>query len=203
MGRDGAAPTVAAVVLAAGRSRRMGGRNKLLAPVGGVPMLRLVVQTALTSRADPVIVVTGHDGAAVAAALAELPVRCVHNAAFADGLSRSLAVGLAAVPPGAAGALICLGDMPRVPVGVLDALIGAFEPAAGRAICVPMQGAKRGNPVLWGRRYFPAMQALSGDTGARGLLRAHADQVWPVPVDDDGVLRDVDTPADLAVLTRA
>jgi len=192
--------SVAAVVLAAGLSRRMGDRNKLLAAIDGVPMLRRVVTTALASRVGSVVVVTGHEPEAVAGCLQGLPIRIVHNPDFAEGLSRSLAVGLAAVPQSCPGALICLGDMPRVPAAVLDALIAAFDPEAGRSICVPMVGTKRGNPVLWARCYFAEMQALSGDTGARSLLARHADAVHPVQVGHVGVLLDVDTPRALVAL---
>jgi molybdenum cofactor cytidylyltransferase len=196
------APRVTALVLAAGRSSRMGGTNKLLADVGGAPLVARAVDAALASQADTVIVVTGHQGEAVAAALAGKPVRFVHNPHFTDGLSASLRVGLAAVPAGADAVVVCLGDMPRVAAGVIDRLIAAYNPLEGRAICVPTTHGKQGNPVLWDRGYFTEMADLTGDSGAKRLIGQHADQLCEVPVDDAGVLYDVDTP-DLLAQFRA
>lgn len=199
---DDAPPTtptaIAAIVLAAGRASRMGA-NKLLAEVDGAPIIRHAVDAALASQARPVIVVTGNQAEAVAAALADRPVTIVHNPDFAAGMSTSLRVGLAAVGP-VDGALVCLGDMPRVTAAHLDALCAAFAPGRGAGIVVPTFERKRGNPVLWARRYFAEMAGLSGDVGARALLERHTDDVCAVAVDDPGVLVDVDTPAALAAL---
>ncbi len=194
-------PRIAAIVLAAGQSRRMGAANKLLCPVEGRPMVRWAVEAALGSRADPVIVVTGHRREAVAAALAGLPVRLVDNPDHAEGLSGSLRAGLAAVPAEVEGAVICLGDMPRITAGLLDRLIAAYDPAAGRTIVVPTRHGRRGNPVVWDRRFFAEMQGLSGDTGARALLVRHAAEVAELEAGDDAVLLDIDTPEALATLT--
>jgi len=194
------APRIAALVLAAGRSTRMGGPNKLLADLDGRALVARTVDAALASRARPVIVVTGHQRDEVTAALAGRPVQFVHNPDFAEGLSTSLRAGLAAVPADADGALVCLGDMPEVSGVVIDRLIAAYNPVEGRAICVPVAGGKRGNPVLWDRGFFADMAAVAGDTGAKHLIGANPDQVAEVPVDDDGVLRDVDTPDAIAAL---
>jgi molybdenum cofactor cytidylyltransferase len=201
--RDDAEPAparpIGAIVLAAGRATRMGA-NKLLAPLGGEPILRHVVTAALASRARPVVVVTGNQADDIAAALAGLDVRLAHNPDFADGMSTSLRVGLAALGD-ADGALICLGDMPRVSAAHLDAIIAAFDPGRGAGIVVPTFERKRGNPVLWARRYFAEMSSLTGDVGARSLLDRHTDDVLLLPVADAGVLLDVDTPDALAALS--
>jgi molybdenum cofactor cytidylyltransferase len=189
-------PRVAALVLAAGLSRRMGGANKLLAPFEGAPLIARVVDTALASPARPVCVVTGHDAGALRAALSGREVVFAHNPAPEAGLASSLRAGLAALPAGLDGVLVCLGDMPWVRPAHLAALLAAFA-APERPICVPRFEGRRGNPVLWPARHFGAMAALAGDAGARGLLDAHAAEVCYVPVADAGVTRDVDTPADL------
>ena len=193
------APRIAALVLAAGQSRRMGA-NKLIATVDGAPMVQRTVDAVLASKARPVIVVTGHQSDAVAGALAGRKVTIGTNPAFADGLSTSLRAGLAALPADADGAIVCLGDMPRVPPATIDRLIAAFNPTEGRAICVPTSDGTRGNPILWSRRFFAEMAAVTGDTGARKLLADHADQVTEVETGDAGVLIDVDTPEALAAL---
>jgi molybdenum cofactor cytidylyltransferase len=185
---------VAAIVLAAGRSTRMGGPNKLLAEIGGRPLVRIVAEQALASRAAPVIVVTGHERAKVEAALAGLKVRLVHNPDYAAGLSTSLKAGLAALPPHVDGAIVCLGDMPQVTAALIDRLAEAFDPERGALVVVPTIEGKRGNPVVWSRRFFPDLMALEGDVGARHLIATYADVVAEVPVEDAAALTDVDTP---------
>ena len=185
---------VAGLVLAAGRSTRMGGPNKLLAEIGGKPLVRIVAEQALASRAAPVMVVTGHERDKVEAALAGLRVRFVHNPDYAAGLSTSLKAGLAALPGEADGAIVCLGDMPQVTAGLIDRMLEAFDPARGALVVVPTMEGKRGNPVVWSRRFFADLMALEGDVGARHLIGTHADAVAEVPVEDSAALTDVDTP---------
>ncbi|WP_193371482.1 NTP transferase domain-containing protein [Pelagibius marinus] len=200
--QDGAprAAKIAAVVLAAGQSRRMGKVNKLLAQVDGRPMVTHVLDALTASQAQPLAVVTGHDYTAVEAALPKRGFTLAHNPDYASGLSSSLRRGLAALPEDIDGVLVCLGDMPRVSPAVLNRLIAAFNPLEGRAICVPTWQGKRGNPVLFARRFFAEMQEIAGDTGARALIGEHADVVCEVPMDDDAVLLDVDTPEALEAL---
>jgi molybdenum cofactor cytidylyltransferase len=196
----GTAGQIAAVVLAAGRASRMGS-NKLVAELDGEPIVRRTVRAVLGSRARPVIVVTGHEAEAVRAALAGLDVRFVHNPDFAGGMSTSLRAGIAAAGT-ADAALICLGDMPRLEAEHLDDVIGAFRSGDPDEIVVPTHERKRGNPVLWPRRYFAEIAELSGDVGARALIDRHADRVRLIAIDDPAILVDVDTPAALAELRR-
>src|SRR2546423_10960994 len=128
---------IGAVVLAAGRSTRMGGPNKLLAEVGGRPLVRIAAEEALGSRARPVVVVTGHQRAEIEATLAGLPVTFVHNPDYAEGLSTSLKAGIAALPAEADGAIVLLGDMPQVDAALIDRLIAAFDPEKGAFVVVP------------------------------------------------------------------
>jgi molybdenum cofactor cytidylyltransferase len=190
---------VAAIVLAAGRSTRMGGPNKLTAEIKGKPLVRIAAEQALASRASPVIVVTGHQHERVAQALAGLNVRLVHNPGYAEGLATSLKAGIAAVPADADGAIVCLGDMPQVRAEMIDRLIASFDPARGALIVVPTIDGKRGNPVLWSRRFFPELSAIEGDIGARHLIGGYGEAVTEVPA-DPGALVDVDTPEALRAL---
>ena len=191
------APRIAAIVLAAGLSSRMG-RNKLLVELNGKPLLRHAVEAAAKSAADPVIVVTGNESGKVADALAGLEVRTVVNPDYALGLSTSLRAGIAALPGDCDGALVLLGDMPGVSSALLDRMIAAFSPADNRAIVVASHGGKRGNPVLWARRFFPEILMLEGDSGAKPLIAANGELVCEVEAADDGPLADIDTQQALA-----
>ena len=193
-----AAPHVGAIVLAAGKSSRMGATNKLTAEVEGRAMVLRAVEAAKASGASPVIVVTGHEADAVRTALAAHgDLRVVHNPDFAEGLSTSLRTGAAALPAGLDAAFVCLGDMPDISAAHLARLLAAFDAEEGRTICVPTFGGKRGNPVLWGAAYFAELQGLKGDTGAKHLIGEHAEAVCEVPMPDDASLRDIDTPEEL------
>lgn len=192
-------PKVAAVVLAAGRATRFGG-DKLTTPVGGIPMVRRAAEAAMASQASPVIVVTGHDEAGVRAALAGLDgIRLVHNPDFADGQSTSLKAGLAAVPESCEAAVVMLADMPLVDAAVVDAVIAGYRPQAGSLIVVPRHEGRRGNPVLWSRRYFAELAAVEGDRGGRDLLKRHGEAVAEVDA-GPAVTVDVDDRATLAEL---
>lgn len=191
-------PAVACIILAAGRSTRMGA-NKLLADVGGRPMLRIAAETALASGARPVLVVTGHQSDAARAALAGLDIGFVDSPDYAAGLSASLKAGLRAVPPDCRGALVMLGDMPRITAAHLDALVAAFADDECRII-VPVHEGRIGNPLLWPADLFAEMLQLQGDAGARSLLSGHADRVREVAVATDAIFADVDTPEALAAV---
>jgi molybdenum cofactor cytidylyltransferase len=189
---------VAAIVLAAGRSTRMGGPNKLLAELRGKPLVRIVVEQALASRASSVIVVTGHQAAAVRQVLEGLKVTFAHNPQYAKGLATSVKAGVGAVPAEVDGAIVCLGDMPLVDATLLDRLIDAFAPDRGALIAAPVSDGQRGNPVLWSRRFFEELMALEGDVGARHLIDLHGAAVAEVPVEGRGAFLDIDTPEALA-----
>ncbi len=190
---------IAVIVLAAGQSRRMGKRNKLLEPVAGEPMVRHAVRAAAAAAEGglPVVVVTGHERSKVEASLAGFDVAFTHNPDYGAGLSTSLARGVAALPSGVEGAIVCLADMPGVRARHLRRLREAFDPGAGAAICVATRRGKRGNPVLFASRFFAEMCDVEGDVGARHLIGAYADLVREVEMPDDGVLLDIDSPGAL------
>jgi molybdenum cofactor cytidylyltransferase len=187
---------IAAIVLAAGRSSRMAPRNKLLESIGGEPIIRRVAANALASGARPVLVVIGHEAAGIATALGGLDVTTIANPAYAEGLSTSLRAGLRALPASIDGALVCLGDMPEVEGTVLRALMAAFTGAS--AICVPVRHGRRGNPVLWGNRYFAEMTEMTGDVGAKSMMARHKEYLIEVEAATDSIFEDIDAPADLA-----
>jgi molybdenum cofactor cytidylyltransferase len=193
LGADGNR-NVAAIILAAGRSTRMGGPNKLLAEFRGKTLVRIVTEQALASKARGVIVVTGHQAAEVQKSLHGLKVKFVHNPDFAGGLASSVKSGIAAVADDADGAVVCLGDMPLISAHLIDRLIEAFAPDSGSLIAVPVSDGRRGNPVLWSRRFFKELMTLDGDIGARHLILRHSETVAEVPVEGRGAFLDIDTP---------
>lgn len=193
--------SVAALVLAAGRSTRMGRENKLLLDINGKPMVNHAIDAMLNSKVDHVIVVTGHEADAVGRAIADRAVTIVYNPAFADGLSTSLAAGIDALPAEIEGVLVGLGDMPLIGPGDIDRLVAAFNPAEGRAICVPTVNGKRGNPVLFSTEFLDEIRGIEGDVGARHLIGAHHDRVFEVEMASDAALIDVDTKEALRALS--
>lgn len=191
------APKIAGIVLAAGRSSRMGS-NKLLADIRGEPMVRHTVKAALNSSVGRVVVVTGNESDRVTNALRGLHVQIAENAEFARGLSTSLRCGLQALPDDVDGALVLLGDMPSISTALVEKLIAAFNPGEGRAICVATRDGKQGNPVLWARRFFPDLISIEGDVGGRNLLGVYGELVCEVEAETDAPLLDIDTPEALA-----
>lgn len=181
----------------------MGAANKLVASFEGKPLVTHAVDAALASRASPVLVVTGHRADEVRQALAGRPVLFLRNPDSEAGLSSSLATGIGALGPGFDGAVVCLGDMPRVGAHHINALIDAFDQSEPRQICVPVYEERRGNPVLWPQRRFEDLQHLTGDVGGRKLFEASDESVRTVSMADDGALTDVDTLDDLQALQRA
>ncbi len=195
------APRIAALVLAAGQSRRMGTANKLLQPVAGKPMLTHALDAVQGADICTTVVVTGHETDAISPLLMGRDLLAVHNPNYADGLSTSLKAGLRALPEGIDGVMVCLGDMPQVTAAHLNRLIAAFNPLEGRAIVIPTFEGQRGNPVLLSAEFLPAMQVLSGDQGAKPLITENTDRIAEVKMVDAAVLLDIDTPAKLAEVT--
>lgn len=190
-------PRIAALVLAAGRSTRMGARNKLLCCIDGVPLVLRAANAACASRVCQVMVVTGYESDQVEAALAGRPVSFTHNADYVQGMASSLRRGLRALPADLDGAIVLLADMPGISAADIDRLLDTFDPT-DPTILVPEHAGRRGNPIVWPRRYFGEMASLSGDTGARGLLEHYANNVRTVAFDRPAIFADVDTPEALA-----
>jgi molybdenum cofactor cytidylyltransferase len=191
---------IAAVVLAAGTSSRMG-RQKLLLPVGaGRPLIRLSVERILAGGLDDVVVVLGRDANEVAAALADLPVRTAVNPGYAEGQSTSLRAGLDALRPGTQAVVVALGDQPLPDPGLIGRLVAGFR-ETGRPIVVPRYRDGRGNPVLFAATVFAELRAVTGDQGGRGVVAADPGRVAEVVVDTP-MPADVDTWADYESLTR-
>jgi molybdenum cofactor cytidylyltransferase len=188
--------TIAGLLLAAGGARRFGSQ-KLVAPLGGVPLVRQAA-APLIAVMDATFVVVGHEAAAVRDALTGLPVAFVINHAWSEGLSTSLRAGVAVLPADVDAVVIALGDQPALAAGAFDAVIHEWR-ATQRPIVVTRYDGTRGHPVLFAREMFGELAALEGDAGARHLVERSAERVAYVDVSSPMPL-DVDTSADLARL---
>jgi molybdenum cofactor cytidylyltransferase len=185
---------IAIVVLAAGRSSRMGA-HKLLLPLGDRPVVAHSVGAALGSRLRPVIVVLGHEAARVRAVLPEGDLRVVENAAYADGMSTSLRAGIDALPEVASGAIVMLADQPLLSSDHLDRIADAAE-ASGAPIVVATYAGRRGNPVYFARELFAELRGVAGDEGGRAVIARHSAGVHTVEFGDPILAQDLDEPAD-------
>ncbi|MBL4665750.1 MAG: molybdopterin-binding/glycosyltransferase family 2 protein [Sneathiella sp.] len=192
---------IAAILLAAGQSRRMGTQNKLLALIDEKPMVRHVAETLLAANVDDILIVTGHEADDIVKSMWDLSIRSVQNPKFEDGISTSVKLGFELLHEKFDGILICLGDMPFVSAEQLNLLIDAFNPEDGGAIIVPTQNGKRGNPALISSQFWEEVREISGDIGAKALISANDHVVHTVEIDSSSIFADIDTPEILASLT--
>ena len=191
-------PPVAAVILAAGGSSRMGEPKQLLT-IAGKPMVRRVTETVCAAGLEQVVVVVGAHAERVEEALQGLPVRVVPNRRWAEGMSTSLAIGLGALHPDVQAALVVLADQPELTVELLRSLTARYQ-TTGAPIVAPFYRGQRGNPVLFDRGLFAELRAVEGDKGGRALLTRYRNSLERVAVDDPAVLIDVDTRQDYQAL---
>ena len=213
--------SVAGLLLAAGNSTRMGEANKLLQCVDAQPMLATVITELIKSSLDSVWVVTGFQADIITALIEQLVsnndfsaaknVHCIENLDYLQGLSTSLKCGIQALPSSVEAVMIVQADMPTLTVAHFEKLLSAYhlsvaeknstsaksEQGEGRYIIAPYYRGRRGNPVIFSRHFFVALQTISGDRGARQLLKQWADQIIAVEMDDDAVLIDIDNAAQL------
>ncbi|HLE54476.1 MAG TPA: nucleotidyltransferase family protein [Thermoplasmata archaeon] len=192
---------ITAIILAAGTSSRMGEAKPLLR-ISGKPLLRLVLESAQRSNAGHVVVVLGAEANRIRREVAMPGATVVVNSDYAAGMSTSLRAGLRSAPPESRGYLIALGDQPFVSSSTIDVLIERHS-ASGGKILIPTYHGRRGNPVLIDRTLARELEDVRGDVGCRALFRPHAKDLVDVPVDDPGILLDIDTAEHLALAREA
>ena len=191
---------MAAIVLAAGQSRRMG-RNKLLLPFGRSTVIETIVTEVQSGEVNDTVVVTGYERERIEAQLARYPVRCVFNPDYARAeMLASVQVGLRALAENIEAALIVLGDQPRIQRDIIRRVIEAYRPGA---LIIPSFERRRGHPILLDRSIWPDVLAAPIEATLRDVINAHAECIRYVEVESDSVLRDIDTPDDYAQAMRA
>ena len=191
-------PRIDALVLAAGRSLRAGGSNKLLLPWQDKVVVQHAVDAALLSRVTTVHVVTGHDQPSLQAVLNGRNLNWIHNYHYQNGISSSISAGVSQLSAEVDGVLLCLGDMPWVSEQQINEVIEGFQPDSVRVACF---GKRRGHPALFPRAWFKKLMQLSGDDLARCLFDNLASSVVEVPMTNDAVLRGVNGKEDLLLST--
>ncbi|MBI2426061.1 MAG: nucleotidyltransferase family protein [Candidatus Hydrogenedentes bacterium] len=177
------------------------GTQKVLLPFGERTILQAIIEACVLAGLRDIIVVTGHQPDPVETAVRPLPCRTAHNANYQQGMLSSIRCGVDALPPGAAGFLLFLGDQPELSPGVVQAVHGALE-ADPDAIVLPVFNGRRGHPVGIGARFREAILSRYDDVGLRGLMQEYADAVRTVAVEDAGVLMDLDTPEEYEAALR-
>ncbi len=184
---------IAAVILAAGQSKRMGEENKLLKPYHGKALIKHAVNNVKEAGIETILVVTGHQEDAIKDALIDEDVSLIHNSLFETGQASSIKAGIKHLPKDIETCFIVLGDMPLVGPEVYQGLSAAIDIANGQTIAAPTWQGKRGNPVLWHNCHFSELLSLEGDTGAKNLLSRLSESLVLVPNDKKSILVDIDT----------
>lgn len=197
-------PVIAAIILAAGSSRRFGADNKLLAEVDGRPLVAGVIAAAEAAGLAPILVVTGHEAERIVAATAAAGRRFVHNPRHGEGIGTSIAAGIAALGADVEGALVAQGDMPAVTADLVHRLLGPFVAGGCERIVHPvLADGRQGNPVIWPRRLFASLMTLTGDRGGKRLIEAEGEAAARIAVAGDGAMADIDTQDELAAYRSA
>jgi molybdenum cofactor cytidylyltransferase len=187
-------PEIGAVVLAAGLSSRMGQFKLLLPWLEDKPIVVHVISKLVDYPLKHIVIVTGNRPDEVRNALSDFEVTFAHNPDFAEGeILSSLKVGLQNMPETVDAVLVIPGDLPQMPVSVLQAVISAYNLDS---IIVPTHIGKNGHPVMFPRRFWQEILSLAPDKAPRAVLKANSDNVRKIAVDSDGILADIDTPDD-------
>lgn len=196
-------PQIAAVVLAAGSSQRMGEANKLHLPIDGVPLLRHSLETLLAANVDEVVVVLGHDQENTRALIDDLPINSVYNEAHANGQMTSVHCGLTALTKEYDGVIIALGDQPALTVADIDFLIDAYLNRGGGEVVVPTYAGERGNPIIISERCRADILAGTRNLGCRKFIEKNPELVCKIEMPNPGVVIDLDTPQEYENFCRA
>ena len=186
---------IAAIVLAAGQSRRMGSNNKLLTRVAGRTLLQHVISHLKQSTISEILVITGHQSGQLMDSINDKEIQFIENEDFSLGISSSIKAGVSQLSETVDAVLICPADMPCVTSNIINQLCATC--CLENKIIIPCYQGKRGNPLLWPRRFFDKLLNLSGDTGGKQILNDLAADIFKLEVENVGILLDIDDKASL------
>lgn len=193
---------ISAILLAAGESKRMG-RPKQLLEWQGKTLLHHSLESLINSAADDIILVLGHEADRIRETLPALAIKIVINPDYKQGMASSLRQGLLAMDPGSEAFLVLLADQPGIGPEIINTLIRTFQQADPKwGIVRPVYRGLRGHPVLIGVRYLKEALQLQGDVGARQILMNHPGDILEIDVDQDAILKDIDTPEEYRRYTK-
>lgn len=178
------------------------GSLKQLLPLAGRTLLENVLKNLRESQVDEIVLVLGFSADTIRRQIPLEGVKVVINEAYGEGMGTSVRTGIAQVSPEANAALVVLADQPFVQPGTIDQLIRVYREQKPQ-IVIPVYQGFRGNPVLLDRSVFPELLGLAGDIGCRAVFGSHTENILKAPVDDIGVLLDIDTPLDFETLQQA
>lgn len=184
---------ISAIILAAGSSRRMEGRNKLLLPFGNKTILETVIEALLSIDLREIIVVTGHEREKVESVVSASPVRPVYNSDYQEGMAASIKTGIVALQSQNTGILICHGDMPLITPGLVKKLATAFQSTPDGTIVLPFFEGRHGHPVIFSTHFREELLQIEGDKGARTIIQRYPEAVVKVPISDPQISLDIDT----------
>jgi len=192
---------IAGIILAAGTSSRLGQPKQLLT-YKGKTLLNWVIEVAIQSSLSQIILVLGHKADDIQKTIIYPNISILHNPQYHQGQSSSIRHGIKALDPLIDAAMFLLGDQPMIKLETINTLIAAYGKEKSLIVMPTFQG-KRGNPVIFDRRFFPQLKTLSGDSGGRVLFDENVDQILMVEVDDPGILMDVDSFEDYEKLQQS
>ena len=194
---------ISAVILAAGESRRMGTKNKLLLQIGSEELIRKFVKSVCASAADAVLVVLGHEAEKIKAVLEDQPLQFVKNSLYEKGMTTSIQSGVHAASRQSVGFMICIADLPFAETTDFNRLIQAFtifRRTESSLIIVPVFQGQRGNPVLFSEEFRDKLLAHNGE-GCKGIVSKYPQSVREVSMDNDNLLIDIDTPEEYKLVS--
>ena len=193
-----ATKNIAAIILAAGQSKRFGDQNKMLFNIDGTAIIRHTVDTVVSAGLGDVVLVSGNDTAGVLSACEGTGIQHIENPTPWAGMGASLATGANAISEDIEAFFVILGDMPFLKSETITQMAAAFDQQSGNDIAVPIHNGRRGHPVLFAKKYLTQLRALTGNHGARSILTEHPECIQAIVVDDAGTLMDIDKPEDIS-----
>ena len=194
---------LSSIILAAGMSKRMKDRNKLLLQYGELTILEKTINNLSRSNINEIIIVLGHDSNNIKRALKQIKFKKVFNEYYSDGIASSIISGLKAINNSAKGVMICLGDMPQIKTSSYNLLIEKFYTSFNeKKIILPTYNKKKGNPIILSSFYFNFLYKLKGDKGARDIIEKYASNIIRTEIDDEGLLKDIDNDLDYELLLK-